>query len=229
MWPFPSVFPKLAPPPFLWGVGYIKDLAAFTAWMAEDPSRATLETPPGSNIVKDRDFHKLAQPHVGYLREFYNHQGYQDCCEYWAPLGSIDTILSQKLKQQITVDRETLAHWLLNVFRIEDGVSTTQYAFRVLEVPHGDLACYFWRTNQPKGKFLHCGDPDWQKQQEDRRRQQSAHRAKEHQARQQNTDAWAGYRSDRSGRAGGYSWGASGAQSYPWSKDNSRPQGSKWS
>ena len=144
-------------------------------------------------------------------------------------MGSFDAILSQKLKQDITVERESLVHWLLNVFRVEDGVSTTQYAFQVLEVPHGDVSCYFWRTNQPKGKFLHCGDPDWKKQQEDRRRQQSAHRAKEYQGRQQNADAWAGYRSDRSGRTGGYSWGGSTAQSYPWSKDNSRPQGGKWS
>ena len=229
MRPSPSVLQNSAPPLYQWGVGYVKDLAAFTTWMAENPARATLDTPPGGNILDGKDFHKFAQPHVGYLREYFNHLSYQDCCEYWGPLCAIDEILSQKLKQQITIDRDTLAHWLLNVFRIEEGVSTDQYAFQVLEVPHGDSVLYFWRTNQPKGKFLHCGDPDWQKQQDDRRRQQSAHRAKEHQARQQGTEAWSSYRSDRPGRSGGYSWGASSAQSYPWSRDNSRAQGGKWS
>ena len=146
------------------------------------------------------------------------------------PLGVIDDIFSQKTKQAIAIDRGTLAHWLLHACRIEDGVYTDQYAFQVLEVKHEDDALYFWRTNQPKGKFLRCGDPEWQKTQDDRRRQQRAILAKDHQARQQGNDAWAGYRSDRGGRTGGYSrWETSGSQSYPWSKDASRQsQAAKW-
>ena len=225
---FPLRVAEIGTTPVPMGVSFIKDLPGFTSWMTTDLPRATLETPASGNIIGGRDFHTLAHPHVGYLREYFNHQGYQDCFEYWAPVGLFDSILGLKLKRDITVDRESLVHWLLNVFRMEDGLSSTQFAFQVLEVPHGDLSCWFWRTNQPKGKFVHCDDPEWRKQQDERRRQQSANRAKDYQGRQQQSDAWSSYR-ERSGRNSGYGWGSGGAQAPPWSKDNARSQGGRWS
>ena len=46
--------------------------------------------------MKGKEFHQFVNKYVGYLREYYNHTGYGDCCEHWAPLDTVDEILSLK-------------------------------------------------------------------------------------------------------------------------------------
>ena len=169
------------------------------------------------------DFDGFVFQYTGYLREYFNHQSYKDCCEFWAPLGAIDDILSQKVGHQVVVERDSLVHWLLNAIRVEDGVASDQYAFQVLEIGYKDQALIFWRTNQPKGKFLRCSDPSWQRTQDEKRRQASNARAKDYQRRQDGDRAWANYqRSDRSGggRGGGYSSWGSGHRGQDWQRDD---------
>ena len=89
------------------------------------------------------------------------------------------------------------------------------YAFQVLELAHEGQSLFFWRTNQPKGKFLRCSDPAWQQAQDEKRRQASNARAKAHQDR---GGGWSNYRAS-GGRSGGYSGGWSGHHGQGWQRE----------
>ena len=138
-------------------------------------------------------------------------------------MGAIDDILSQKVGHQVVVERDSLVHWLLHAVRVEEGMVSDHYAFQVLESGYKDQALIFWRANQPKGKFLRCSDPSWQRTQDEERRQASSARAKDDQRRQDGDRAWANYqRNDRSGggRGGGYSSWGSGHRGQDWQRDD---------
>ena len=193
--------------PVCLGPEYIRDMEAFTDWMDKTHRRAMLETPlVAGTPLEGKEFHKFVANHVGYLREYYTHNGCNDCCEYWAPLDTVDEILGLKTRETVVVDRRMLAQWLLHAVRIEDGVQSDQYAFQLLEMQHQGQALYYWRVNQPKGKFLLCSHPQRQKDLDDRRRLQRQQRARDYQANQAQTSGWRPYKPGGRGGATSDSW-----------------------
>ena len=90
---------------------------------------------------------------VGYLREYGNTQAHRETCEYWMPIGCIDNIIRSHSGSQFVADRRFLVDQLLRMMRVQQGRLLDEYAFQVLQVEIEGQACFFWRANQPYGKF----------------------------------------------------------------------------
>ena len=98
--------------------------------------------------------------------------------------------MTQKIGKTVRIDRTTLFNWLLNVLRIEHDMTSDVYCFQVLTLEREGAPLGYWRVNQPKGKFTHCGDPQWQRTQDQRRRAQSQQRATSYSNRRGNWDRY---------------------------------------
>ena len=108
----------------------------------------------------------------------------------------IEVIMQKRTNEDVLVDRPTLVHWLLNLKRNEYGVDQDHYAFQVLTLDIEGEEYVFWRVNQAKSKFLKCGDPAWQREQQDKKYANWGR-----QKRESAPTPWVGYRG--SGKGGG--------------------------
>ena len=174
---FPLRMGQVGTIPMPFGLDIIQDMSAFNQWVDSNYQQAVWEVPAEAGAVGDKEFIATVKPHVGYLREYYNHKAFEGCCEYWAPLGTIEEILSQKLNREVRFNRPHLVNWLLNVLRVENDCTTEQYCFQVLCFTREGTPLAYWRVNQLKGKFLLCSDPQWQQKQDQKRKAQYQQRA----------------------------------------------------
>ena len=99
---------------------------------------------------------------VGHLREYGNIKGHADTCEFWMPIGWIDSIVRKHTGTQFVGDRSFLLSQLLRTMRVTNGMLQEEYAFQVLCIELEGQPRYFWRANQAHGRFLYWQTPEAQ-------------------------------------------------------------------
>ena len=92
---------------------------------------------------------------MGYLRDYGNSQAHKGTCEFWMPLGWIDSIIRAHRGSQFVADRSWLLYRMLRQMRIRDSVLLDEFAFQVLQVDIEGQPCYFWHANQKHSKLVH--------------------------------------------------------------------------
>ena len=137
---------------------------SFANWAKDHLSdSALLEFPTSEGAAKE--FYQS----VGHLREYGNLKGHAGTCEFWMPIGWIDGIIRKHLGTQFVGDRAFIVKQLFRTMRVTQGVLQDEFAFQVLCIELDGQHRYFWRANQPYGKFQHWQTPEAHAQRRQRR------------------------------------------------------------
>ena len=138
----------------------------FATWAKEYLTESALLSFPTSDGAV-QEFYQC----VGHLREYGNTTAHYGTCEFWMPIGWIDGIIRKHLGSQFVADRAFLVNQLLRTMRVSKGMLQDEYAFQVLQVELDGQNRFFWRANQPYGKFQHWLTAEAHAQRQQRRQE----------------------------------------------------------